>query len=431
MARRRNTPSVVPTVRRAGATGSRSTRYPRHTWGIVARPFALQPMCIAPVSAGDSIKNIRFEARILTDPILDQITGWWAEMYWFYVRISNLDEADAARALVVTPDASLAGLDTTAKGWTYHGSAGLPDWLAMAMKPIVRTYFRTENGEWNDFLIAPTVGDPPAIPGAGLIGRSWLDTLSREADLPPITGGGSDDYSDRWEHYQNLRKQKLITMDFPEFLQSQGIIVPEQLQQPLPEKRKPELLRFTRQFSYPSNTVNPDGSGTVSAVSWVVAERMDRAIFCDEPGFIVGVTCVRPKLYRGKQVATGCAYIRDARSLVPDLLEDAPQEVLDVWTGGGGAIDTSTDYVHDLSAVYSLGDQFVVGGVPSTELPDPTSIAKVYPRMADVDELFADLGDAEANPPVPPSVYYRADGQAAFAITGRRHLATVPGYYTD
>lgn len=424
MARRRNPLAVTPTVRNAPPTGRRSTRYPRHSWHIKFRPFQLQPMCIAPVAAGDSLKNIRFEARMLTDPILDQITGWWAEMYWFYVRFSDLEQADAARRLAVTPNDNLSGLLTTANTWTMHANSNVgPNWLLMCMEPIVRTHFRAENGVSGDFTI-------DGVPGAGLVGRSWLDTIELEANLPEPTA--TDDYEGRWEHYEALRKQKLITMDYPEYLASQGVAVPQQLVEPLSEKRRPELLRFTRQFAYPSNTVNPDGSGAASAVSWVVAERMDRPIFCDEPGFVVGITLVRPKLYRTNQRGAGVANIRDARTLVPDIFQDAPQESLVIQTGGGGAITTAVDYVHDVSGVYVLGDQFTnTSDVPGTALPDVNTLAKTYPVMADVDELFVEPGDASAQPPIPPAYYIRADGLASFSITGRKKLGSVTGYYTD
>ena len=61
---------VVPTVQQVPPTVSRRTRYPKHSWHIKFRPFLLQPMCIAPVSAGDTVKSLRFEGRVLSDPVL-------------------------------------------------------------------------------------------------------------------------------------------------------------------------------------------------------------------------------------------------------------------------------------------------------------------------------------------------------------------------
>lgn len=417
----------VPTVSHAPKTGSRKTRHPRHNWRVVHKPFQLQPVCFAPVAAGDSVKNIRFEQRVLTDPVKDQITGWWSEMYWFYVRFSNLDEAEKAKAMAVTPGYDTTQFSSAARAshdWTFFtAGSNLVDWLYLCMQPIVRTYFRSEGGDWNDHTI-------DGVPAAGVVGRTWLDALHDYSDLTPPAS--PDTYEGRWELYEQLRKQKLVTMDFPEFLRMQGTVVPEQLIQPEAEKRKPELLRFCRQFSYPTNTVNPDGTGVVSALSWVVAERMDRAIYCDEPGFIVGLSVVRPKIYRSGQISHGASFIRDARTLLPDLFgDDAPSEVLDRWASGGGPLSTSDGYVLDLSSVYTLGDQFLRGsGLPAVALPGSADSNVSYVSWQQAASLFANPGDdwGETNPGEPdvaPADNIHVDGQAAFSITGRKVTSTI------
>lgn len=419
MATRRyqSTTSVLPTVTKAPPTTSRRTRYPKHQWHIRFRPYQLQPMCIAPVSAGDTIKNLRFEGRVLTDAIIDRIAGWWSEMYWFYVRFSNLDEYAAAQRLAVTENDNLSGLVTAANAWTMHNGQG-PDWLKMCMAPIVRNYFRPENGDWNDFLL-------DGVPGAGIVGQSWLDTITLHGDF---TSAPADDYSGHWSAYEQLRRAKLVTMDYPEYLASQGVQVPEQLLQPLQEKRRVELLRYTRQFSYPANTVKEDGSGTVAAVSWVTAERMDRAIYCDEPGFVVGVSLVRPKVFRKGQVACGVSVLRDSRTLAPPMLDEAPQQSLYKITGNGVGPVTKTngvDYWLDTQGVYVLGDQFYNDNThgPMVTLPNATTLIKTYPTSADINALFVDGGGS--------AVKVESDGMASFSIVGRHQLGTSPQALTD
>lgn len=417
MARSRFQPKtgIVPTVQKVAPTTSRRTRYPKHSWHIKFRPYQLQPMCIAPVSAGDTVKQLRFEGRVLTDGVLDQIAGWWSEMYWFYVRFSALDEYASAQRMAVTPGDNLAGLITASNTWTMHNGKG-PDWLFMCMKPIIYNYFRPQSGAYNDYAL-------DSVPAAGVVGQSWLDAISLETDLP--SPSATDDYTGHWTHYEALRKARLVTMDYPEYLASQGVAVPEQLLQPLAEKRRPELLRYTRQFSYPANTVKEDGTGTVAAVSWVTAERMDRSIYCDEPGFIVGVSLVRPKVYRSGQVACGVSLLCDARTLAPPMLEDAPQESLWQVTGtGAGPVtkDNAVDYWVDTQGVYVLGDQFLNAAEgPRVTLPNQTTMAKTYPPDADVKALFT----------TPASKYYvRSDGMASFSIVGRHQLGTSPQAFT-
>lgn len=429
---------AMPVVTKVPATTSRTSRYPKHSWHTYFRPFQIQPCAIAPVQAGDTIKHMRFESRVLTDPIKDQVTGWWSELFFFYVRFSDLDEYADAQARAITLEANLHGtpaggygaIPTAATTWTYHNGNG-PDWLAACIKPIVLTYFRPEVGAWNDYLL-------DNVPGAGLVGTTWLDTLSNAADIPATDGKYSvatrntdaGVYEYLFARWEQLRKAKLTTQDYQEFLVSQGVDVPDQMKEPRSDKRRPELLRFTRQFSYPANTVKEDGTGTVAAVSWVISERMDRPIFCDEPGFIVGVQVVRPKLYRANQAATGCSLLRDARTLCPATDEMAPQMSIvryddtDTKTAAGPITLTDasvTGWQADVAGLFVNGDQFVIGtNNMVTQLPDLVTLQHTYPPTADIDALFA--GTAKQ---------VKADGLLSLSITGRIALTTMPQAYTD
>lgn len=408
----------TPTVGVLPSTGRRAQRRPRHSWHVTAEPYVIQPCCVVPVAAGDSLRQARFEMRVLTDPLVSQITGWWSEIYWFYVRLSTLDEYEAAQRNVITPNDDLSGLITAANTWTYHAGLG-PDWLAMAMKPIIRNYFRRE-GEDDTTSYAKW----SALPIAGVVGKSWVDALYNVSDLPADVE--DDDYAGRWEAYQQLRRSKLISVTFPEYLRAQGVSVPDQLKETVADYRKPELLRFTRQFTYPSNTVNPAATNAqVSAASWVVNERIDKRYYFDEPGFVCGVVLVRPKVYRTNQDGSAVAYLRDARTWLPNsLMEDAPQETLrvsldDSIPGGfDGVLDVTADFAHDLSGLFVLGDQFVVGSAPGVALPAAANPRNaIYPDQASVRALFADAANSNYK--------YRCDGQATFTFTGHKRLTTV------
>lgn len=409
----------TPTVQRRRSTGARSVRRPKHNYNVLFRPFEIQPFCIAPVAAGDSVKSLRFEARVLTDPIVNQITGWWAEQYWFYVPISVLDEYEAAQANVITPAHDLSGLVTDAGTGNYETSNG-PSWLSMCMKPIIRHYFRKEGEDWNTSGRTMATYGSGSMPIAGLVGKTWVDSVVRTSTLS-LTGGGTD-YEDRWEIYEQLRKQKLINMTFREYLMREGVITPQQLLEAESDYRKPELWRFVRQFTYPSNVVNPQETNeVVSACSWVLSERLDKSYFCQEPGFVVGVAVVRPKLYRGEQLANGTMMLRDARTWLPNMFEDSPQESLDERTTNT-ALDTTEAHIVDVASLYTMGDQFLrtaSGRLPPTSaLPNSTVDNVGYPVIGDVLPLFAGYV-AQAATDIFGLV--AMDGTASFQITGRKH----------
>ena len=55
---------------------SRVGRYPKHPFKVNAIPFTLQPIGIARVLPGETLKNIKFEDRVVTKPIVNPIVGW-------------------------------------------------------------------------------------------------------------------------------------------------------------------------------------------------------------------------------------------------------------------------------------------------------------------------------------------------------------------
>ena len=73
--------------------------------------------------------------------------------------------------------------------------------------------------------------------------------------------------------WQFQRANGLTPMDYEDWLATYGI-VPQAA-----ENHRPELLRYVREWQYPSNTVDPSTGVSSSAVSWAVAERADKDRF--------------------------------------------------------------------------------------------------------------------------------------------------------
>ena len=81
---------------------SRTPRRPQHTFAIEARPWQLVPFFIAPVLPGETMKNMLFQARIVSDPIKNPLIGWWAEFFFWYVKHRDLNEPSRSQ-LTRTP----------------------------------------------------------------------------------------------------------------------------------------------------------------------------------------------------------------------------------------------------------------------------------------------------------------------------------------
>lgn len=344
--------------------GQRAIRRPRHSWYVAVRPFQLQPVLIAPVVAGDSIRGAVFEYRAVSDPVAAQYVGWLGEFFLFYVRMSDLDEFDEVRKLLAGQAASL---DTTAKAWTFN-AAGYVDWLAMAMKPIVREWFRHERDVEQTFAL-------DGVPVAGIWGSSWLDTAVEADEIGGLT---ADNYQGRWEVYQEMRDRGLVTGTYEEFLELHGVDVPPQLRTEVTRKRRPELIRFVREYVYPRMATSFSTGLPAAICEWLVRDTVAKPRFCDEPGFVVGIVCFRPKVFRTGQKTTGASLLRDARmwSALSACLADAPQErLLRVPANSTAPIVTGAgvDLWVDVGALATAGDQFFNVSSPPNGMALPAS----------------------------------------------------------
>jgi len=276
------------------------------------------------------------------------------------------------------------------------------------MKPIIRHYFRQEGEDWDDYLV-------DSIPIAGMPNKHWMDTLHATADLASAADLADEDYEGRWLAYEELRRAKLVDVTFVEYLRSQGVKVPDQLVAESEDFRKPELLRYVRQFAYPQNTVDPTDGSIAAAASWVVNERVNKRIFADEPGFLVLVQCVRPKVYRSNQTGNGLQLFHNGRAFHSAVQYDAPQETLVTreTTTTTGPITTTVDYVADTNGLLCLGDQFLRGtGYPAVTLPTGSSLEAHYPAEAQITALFSNASNE----------FIWSDGAISLGISGRRKL---------
>jgi len=81
---------------------SRVGRYPKHTFQTRELPFTLQPICFARVLPGETLNNIFFESRVVTDPIRNALIGWKKEYYFFYIKATDLG-LDEFKQMFVDP----------------------------------------------------------------------------------------------------------------------------------------------------------------------------------------------------------------------------------------------------------------------------------------------------------------------------------------
>ena len=414
----------------------RRLRRPVHRFNVKAKPFEICPTVIAPVLPGETMTNCLLQARAVSDPIKEPLVGWHYEHYLFYVSMPALastlnDQAFVNLFIDSAEDAS--DYQTLSNSVPYYSFKGGIDWVPLLLDFVTKRYFRDEGDETNQHLIE---NYPAAYIDDANIFNSVIQAgdvvTNDDAELPYVdevedvdpTVAGFTDHRAAWE---SMRDMGLTTVTFEDYLAAQGVNVPQGTVDDSGDELHDELsavvpggsetIRFARDWTYPTNHVDPATGVPSSAVSWSIAERADKKRFFKYPGFIFGCCVVRPKIYLGNQKGVAAGLLRNAQTWLPAVLQGYPYasllKGLDLTEGATTGIlqNQTDDYWLDIKDLFLHGDQFVnhtstnghAFAMPTT---DPALRA---PTEAMIDALFVTAG----------SEYIRQDGVARFTILGR------------
>lgn len=406
----------------------RSLRHPVHNFHLRTRPFTIQPFMIAPVLAGETMKNLLLQARVVTDPLNSKLIGWWTEYYFFYCKARHLDGNEAnMKSLFIDPNFNRSGIrsDASQPYEYYKGTSGLNrvNWIERCLRRVVENFFRDDGQAWNSYTL-------DNLPMAQLVGNNWMDSLQRKSEMiandpalvvgvdDTITGSEIDKLMEQWEF---LRAANFTDMSYEDYISSFGVRTSAE------ESTSPELIRFVRDWQYPSNTVNATNGSVSTAVSWSIQERADKDRFFREPGFLFGVTVHRPKMYSKQQRTAIVTEMCDAYSWLPALLNGDPASSIREITQANTMLGTSRaiDLVYDLKDLFLYGDQFLnvdlsgaVTGWNLHSLPAADGVNIRFPLSADIDALFT----------VPASAkHVETDGVVKLTIAGAQRETTPRG----
>lgn len=383
----------VNLVTPAGKTG-RVARNPRHTFKVDLKPFEIQPILIAPVLPGETMKRMTFQSRVVTKPIVEPLVGWWLEYYFFYVKHRDLvDIADDLVEMALDPDKDMSAFAVGTASPRDYAVVGQPiNWTKLCLERIVDTHFRNE-GE----AIATGVQGRDGRPLAKISHDSWLQSAILASEVAPepdtsLVVGGDDtitgsEVDQLMRRYELERAMNYTAMTYEDWLGTYGVSTRKE------RLNEPELIRYIREWQYPSNTVEPTTGVPSSAVSWAVSETADKDRYFKEPGFIFGVSVVRPKVYLDNQAGAFAHWMGDAMAWHPAILRDDPwTSVRQYASGAGPAGTTGANYLIDLKDALIYGDQFVstlgTTGKNAVELPSATGLNTLYPDATSVDAMF-------------------------------------------
>lgn len=380
---------------------ARRPRNPQHRWRVDQKPWEIQPIFLAPVVPGETLKSATMQARVVTDPVKARLVGWWAEYYVFYVKHRQMPDAATFMAMMLDPTDVLATSAASVRDY-YFGNGF--NWAAQCMTAVVNKWFRKQGTVLGDHVIRT------ARPAARINIDSALQSLTDTSVLPEGGALGSDEEEQEklWNAYQFLRAQFFSKMTYEDFLRSYGVTGK------VIEQDRPELLRYVKDWQYPSNTVEPTTGVASSAVSWSISERLDKDRLFDEPGFIFGVCVMRPKVYLSNQTANGSVSLDTAMRWLPAVMRDNPETSLVEFATTEGPLGKASagltnGYWLDVRDLFVYGDQWVDAAAELADVALPT-VAAVYEYATEAmaDGLFS--SDTKE--------LIRQDGVASFSILG-------------
>lgn len=396
------------------ARQTRMLRSPKHTFRINTRPWQIQPFMIAPVLPGETLKNLTMQARVVSDPVKSKLVGWWHETFFFYVKHRDLSFRDQMVAMHLT-GASLSATAAAAQSYPTYAFKGGQDYALACLQRIVEEWFRNESETWNTATI-------DNLPLAQVGDDTFLDSLVDDSVAPPA-GNELQDFPDLTvmatyqAQYDRMRQMRFTSMTFEDWLESQGV---HQKMDIAEDGLKPELVRYDREWVYPTNTVEPTTGVPVSAIVCSPAVRADKDRYFKEPGFLVGVCVSRPKVYLSKQVGAAVNALDQARLWLPELMSSEKYTSIKKHLSGaspdGPLGNTPTNgYWIDYRDLFIYGDQFVnfdvaaAGDSNAVALPT-AALQKRYASATDADALFAAAS---------PNNKIRQDGVVSLKILGR------------
>lgn len=398
----------------------RKMRRPQHSFSLKQRPWQIQPFLIAPVLPGETLKNGLIQYRAVSSRLKSPLVGWWSETFIFYVKHRDLtSQSTLLQNMHLDATTDVSSLKAGAQNLPFYTPNGGMKYVEYCLQRVTEEYFREEeDGAWNAWLIdtlpITCVGKNTGFESL----RSQVGSVTQDEELPgevTVQPYGTDAaWANYYAQWENMRSLKQTAKSFEDWLAEWGVSTPEVIER----ENKPELLRYSREWQYPTNTVEPTTGVPSTALSVSASERMDKDRLFKEPGFIFGVQIYRPKIYFGNQKGNLSAFLDNAYGWLPPVLAEQTWTSLKNWdfaTGPMGGVSAADGYWMDMRDLFVFGDQFTNydmladATASAIGLPYSTYNAR-FANAAMADSLFAAAAPANT---------IRTDGVVSLSILGK------------
>lgn len=261
-------------------TKSRINRTPSFPMAGQMAPYGLYPLMAHPVLPGETLQSVTSKIRIVSQPLKHPLAGSWAEFWFVYVKMTDLGEDFTE--MFISDSVSSSPYQAGADRPRYFTESGQIDWVKLCVEKVHGSYFRDE---------AEPMRTIDSVPMVKLNNVSWYQNLMFE---PADATVPTTDASDLYQHLQGwamLQQMQLTELSYEQYLETYGVR-PQSA-----SDNDPEILRFFRSWTQPTNTVEPTTGKPSSALIWSEEIKADKPKMFKEPGFLLLLGTVRPKMF--------------------------------------------------------------------------------------------------------------------------------------
>ncbi len=370
------------------ASRQRHNRRPTFPIAGTLRPYGLYPVWAHPVLPGETLQSAVVKMRTLSLPVKHPLVGAWQESWLVYVKFTDLDEE--LGQMFISDQFATTGFTAGADDPRTFVKSGQVDWIRLALERVHKEWFVYEKE-------TPRTID--GVPMCKLNNVSWYQNMVFEDvdEAVPVT-----DASDLYAHlqgWQMLQQMKLTELTYEDYLRTYGA-------RPKDAKEGvPEILRFARSWTQPSNVIDTSTGTPSSAFNWNDEIKLDKAKRFQEPGFILHFTCIRPKMFQKNLAASMIGNLWGFSDWFPSYTLDDPTSSVKKLSKvdpvfGAAMTDAGTEtLLYDHMDLLSHGETFVNDWSGPYDLPSATGMSVKtgedvndlrgeYPLEADIDALF-------------------------------------------
>lgn len=371
-------------VMRPGETRTRVNRTPNFPMTGVMKPFGLYPLMIHPVLPGETLEHFQTKVRVLSKPVKHPLAGAWLEHWLCYVKFTDLDRA--LGDMFISDSYSTAGHTIAANNERFFAKSGQIDWVGKCLRRIHAAYFAHAN---------ETVRLLDGVPQVKISAKSWYqNAIYQEAATVP-NAASVETLEGQLSAFEMMRQMSMTELTYEKYLEEYGV---QSVRGGIGE---PEILRYARSWTMPTNTIEGSTGAPSSAWVWSDDMKVDKPKRFEEPGFLIQLACVRPKMYMGNIASSMVGTMWGFADWFPAYNLEEPSAgaksivAADAVVTGHGV----TGIIYDHRDLLAHGEQFVNSTTPPFAIPkatapnfavgqQPEDLRGEYATSTNIDDLF-------------------------------------------